>query len=102
MTKEYEMIREALIALLCVNDKVYYIHRWNGFNIIRKSYVTSILPNIGITIQNRYTINTNCSFGSMEHNEGKLYIWDDIGQMRRKKKIENMMEILKSDATTFE
>jgi hypothetical protein len=100
MTDGYEEIREALIALLCIGDKIYYIHSWDNHDIITKSYIIEIFPG-GLAIQNRVTIRRTCYFSWMEHYEGKLYIWENFRIMRRELKIEAMIEILKSDATEF-
>jgi hypothetical protein len=101
MSEEYEEIRKALIALLCVNDHVYHMFHRNGYNIIRDSYILTIIPDRGIVIQNHATISQTCYFGSMEHYEGRLYIWEGI-QIPRKVRMQNMLEMIQSPNTEWE
>lgn len=101
MEREYEEIRKALIALLCVNDHVFYMFYRNGYTVIRDSYILRIIPDRGIEIQNHATINKFCYFGSMEQYEGRLYVLEDT-QIPFELRIKGMIEMIKSPNAEWE
>jgi hypothetical protein len=101
MNEEYAIIREALIALLCVGDKINYIHYCSdGHYSIRESLIVAIHKK-GIVIQNWAATDEICSLNAIEHYQGELYIWEEP-QVMRDRKIERMIEIIESDDTDFE
>jgi hypothetical protein len=95
MDEEYEKIREALIALMCVGDEIRYIYSFAGdCHTIYRTVITRIdetelcVLDWGV-----------CGLYRIEHYEGKLYIWERTFQTRRSK-FYKMLEILKSEKTT--
>jgi hypothetical protein len=98
MNEEYEQIREALIALLCVGDEMRFIH-------------TGTLTTFMITSQNVAEIHESCNsfrlvngvvlhnFNEVEYYQGALYIWGaDKTKLpyRSAKRFEKIVDIIKS------
>jgi hypothetical protein len=100
MDEEYEIIRQALIDLLCIGSKINFVHRFNGYNSIRESFVTRFISK-GVIIHNHIRVSESCFFNCMEQYEGQLYIWEDP-QIPRHLKIKRIIEIVNDDDTIFE
>jgi hypothetical protein len=95
MNKEYEQMRGALLALLCVGDKINLIHHYaEGSDIIKPCYVLKIEPD-SIVIENWGAWAENCYIKSIEQYKGELYIWKER-QIKRKDKIRKMISIIES------
>lgn len=96
--KKYDIIREALISLLCVGEKINFIHRFTGrtyYTIKRYEIIAIEKKSIAIGVRAWVEI---CRFSTIEHYQGQLYIWDGP-QIPRKQKIMEMIEILESKET---
>jgi hypothetical protein len=72
MTKEYEIIREGLIALLCVGDPVRYLHSGVNTNcIITTQYIGEIVGDT-FSLSNGMIWH---NFEEIEYYNGMLYVW---------------------------
>jgi hypothetical protein len=98
MIKDYEEIRKVLIDLLCVGDKIYWIHS----DIALKSHYVSnhCVKEIGKTILS-FGEWTNYSIykEELEAYKGQLFLWEkseDTYPFRSIKRINKMLRILKS------
>jgi hypothetical protein len=111
MTLEYKQMREALIALLCVGDKIPRIHKMPGkyhrdtnthdyYYHIKYSTVVEITEN-DINLLTSKTIHLG-ALKWIEAYEGELYFWGEISAFsppRRDNKIKEMIKIIESKAT---
>lgn len=111
MTSKYEEMREALIALLCVGDKIKRIHgipddynsktrSYNHHWEIRSSYVEEITDN-DIKIRTSNTADSN-TLKYIEAYKGELYFWGNIDCFpvpKRENKITQIMKIVESKDT---
>jgi hypothetical protein len=92
MTQEYEEIREALIALLCVGDKIMYIHCGAfvkvGYHIIK-------ICEDGVILKELNQI--KLLWREFEHYKGVLHAWDVsplVCPYRTDKRINEMIRLL--------
>jgi hypothetical protein len=90
MSEEYEAIREALIALLCVGDEINYIC------ISDKGHI-EIAKDPVRKIREKY-IFTKCwsfiPFELIEHYNGELYAWERYSFYTREEKVREMIKII--------
>jgi hypothetical protein len=80
MFEEYEAIKEALIALLCVGDCIRYAHiNMNGSLVFRECSVVEIREKEFVVKKPDYPSYLYCIFyfAALEHYEGHLYILED-------------------------
>jgi hypothetical protein len=106
MTKEYEQMREGLLALLCVGDTIKYIHshrdgmgsQFKPYNIILPYRVVEISENL-IKMENfGYTSTVLRSL--IECYEGELYLWNDANShfyTNRENRIKELIKIIESE-----
>jgi hypothetical protein len=105
--EEYNAIREGLIALMCVGDRIFYIyHGLGSFNQetqqfdttikVKKCTITEIIDD-GCAIK----MVTESSYTSIQHTnmmdiyKGQLYIWNEskpTDRLARASKIASIME----------
>lgn len=117
MTQEYELIREGLLALLCVGDKIFRIHPITGaFDLKTKEHTRyhTIAESTVIKFDendNTLQIISNTGFkewvdkSRIEAYEGRLYAWNFVDRYYETKhegKVDEMIKIIKSDQTVFE
>jgi hypothetical protein len=112
---EYEQIREGLIALICVGDKIHRIYRVRGsynkytgvcdiYYKVTDNTITHIPDgrSIGLGGSQFRTVQPT---ELIEHYKGELYFWSalDMYQIHtRAQKLSKMVQILESDDTVFE
>lgn len=113
--REYEELKEALIALLCVGDPIYHIFRPIGTIWDHKTHGPKSAPymvleraimeiNEGtVKVCSIYTEDqpTVWSFKSMEMYEGKLYLWPAVCATHEEKLV-RLAEIVKSHEARYE
>jgi hypothetical protein len=111
MTREYNEIRRALIALLCVGDKIPRIHKMPGkyhadtnthdiYYHIKYSTVVEITKD-NIKLRTSTTTHPD-ALKWIEAYEGELYFWGEINSFskpRRENKLKKMIEIIESKDT---
>jgi hypothetical protein len=88
--KEYNLIREALMALMCVGDEInhlYYCH--GGYNTILRCRILEI-TDYKVVIEDW----GSCNLSSIEHYQGELYIWEEKYYFNREAKVERMIELI--------
>jgi hypothetical protein len=100
VTQEYEQLREALLALLCVGDKINQICYDSIANYaIMEQRISMILKN---TVKlERYNW-IMFKFNTIEQHEGELYIWSsDHGKFhyRSDQRLKKIIEIIESKQT---
>jgi hypothetical protein len=94
MDKDYKLVREALIALMCVGDKIYYI-----------TYTDHIETwDIIMVEEDRITVDTGARyhpkhyFDSIEAYEGKLYILcNSLSILSKNKRVQSVIEIVEAN-----
>jgi hypothetical protein len=97
MSREYEQIREALLSLLCVGDKL----NWIRYDFIRKNHWLDLYTITGITddkISFKEWYHGSVSKREIECYEGQLYIWDATETAypyRSNKRIKGIISMLK-------
>jgi hypothetical protein len=98
--KNYDTIREALIALLCVGDSINYLHHSIGLGLmVTRHTVTEITDEFIKLADYRFSI---YKFFTIEHYKGELYIWcEEYGsyRLRTTPRILRMIELIESTET---
>jgi hypothetical protein len=104
MDEDYSVIREALLALLCVGDEIYYVFQGIGNRYhVRLCTIDKILNEDQIVINSG-----NLGFMTIQYTElvdvynGKPYIWSACHIRDFNGRLEKLSEIIKSEDTLFE
>jgi hypothetical protein len=114
MTQQDYEIREALIALLCVGDKIHHLatnqsnynavtQLHNHYHLLTTYIITEILPNQKIRVGGKYSgfIQT---LDMVDEYKGKLYIWNVQGWYSPNKyelRLSRLAEYLESPYTKY-
>jgi hypothetical protein len=97
--EEYENIRNGLLALLCVGDKINYIAFGHNqrYNIIYQ-YLITYVEEVIIRIQDDLGYFHNIYKSTIEHYNGELYIWQGMSTppYRSQKRIKELAKIVES------
>jgi hypothetical protein len=94
MSEEYEQIREVLLALMCVGDKINYIYFCHGgYYRIYKTIVNEIEKE-AVRIDGWGM----CALYAVEHYQGELYVWERH-YPRNDDRLEAMAKIINSKDT---
>jgi hypothetical protein len=100
VAKNYNTIREALIALLCVGDSINYLHHSLGLGImVTRHTVIEITDEFIKLADYRFSV---YKFSTIEQYKGELYVWcEENGSYsyRTIPRILRMIELIKSSDT---
>jgi hypothetical protein len=98
MNKEYRLIREARLALLCVGDTIYFISSTRRIY----SYHINKVEEDRIYIEVGGGYSPFYMFNIMETYEGKIYVYLDYRAENCEQRLKRMIEIIESPNTTWE
>lgn len=94
MDEEYLLMREALIALLCVGEKINHIYLTHGgYNVVYRDRIVELTD--GKIVLDLWG---TCCDVLIEHYNGELYIWSNAPK-DQKDRVKEMIEIINSDKT---
>jgi hypothetical protein len=112
MDKEYEQMKEARIALLCVGDIVYRVYAGKAYsyketsNLIAICKVTKIISRTSIVITRSYVGSGTCENPeSIDLLEGELYVWNHGSHFHDcppEERIAVLMDIFKKGNVRYE
>lgn len=107
--EDYELLKEALIALLCVGDRIYRVYGSSvglsraGVPTIALSTVTEIISKTEMVVRRSYTGPGSVeNIKSIDMYEGNLYIWNTgshLYSLPQKERLEKLAEIIKMEST---
>jgi hypothetical protein len=112
MDKDYEQLKEARIALLCVGDVIYRVYAGKAYaykersTLIAVCKVTQVLGKNSIRVTRSYTGNgtIECPL-SIDMCDGKLYIWNHGSHFYGyppKERLAELTKILKLENIRYE
>jgi hypothetical protein len=112
MDESYDLIRDGLIALLCVGDKIFHLYHGLGYYDHKKEKFTTPYKIKQCTIieVNDSTIriltplgyDSTHSINMIDVYKGQLYIWDAARPYDYTLRVEKMIELIEADTTVFE
>jgi hypothetical protein len=109
MDEDYELMKEALIALLCVGDRIYRVYGSSvglsraAVPTIALATVTEIISKTEIVVKRSYTGPGSVeNVRSIDVYEGQLYVWNvgtHLYDLPQKERLEKLAEIVKMEST---